>query len=358
MSEKKSEMSAAKDTAEDVAKTMREFSFEEAATYLPHLAKDANKYTRGRCIVVAGSAKYPGAACLAASAASRTGAGYVEVFCAPESVNVVRAWQPSLVVHSWDDLSECAKGDLSKCAKGDLSECALPEKSLSECALPESSPHKPLAYVLGPGFDTSEECARIALFVLKHAKAPVVVDGGALSTLASAEGLTVVHGRAEQGIITLATPHAGEAARLAQVCDAKKDDAYRSSNGYDIHDNNEDTKQASLARSIARAFQMIVVAKGPDTFVSDGTTTLAVRNGGPELAKAGTGDVLAGAVGALLAQNANAPEKSALYAGALAATLHAHAGSLAAKRLSDVSVIPEDVLTSLPQAIKELYSYR
>ena len=339
---------AAKDAAEDAAETMREFSFEEAARYLPHLAKDANKYTRGRCIVVAGSAKYPGAACLAASAASRTGAGYVEVFCAPESVNVVRAWQPSLVVHSWDDLSERAKGNLSECAKGDLSECALSENNLD----------KPLAYVLGPGFDTSEECARIALFVLKYAKAPVVVDGGALSTLASAEGLAVVHNRAEQGLITLATPHAGEAARLARVCDAKKDDAYHSSNGYDTHDNNEDTEQASLARSIARAFRMIVVAKGPDTFVSDGTSILAVRNGGPELAKAGSGDVLAGAVGALLAQNANAPEKSALYAGALGATLHAHAGNLAAKRLSDVSVIPEDVLTSLPQAIKELYSYR
>ena len=73
----------------------------ELARLLPHPAADANKYTRGHLSLVAGSAAYPGAACLAAAAGERTGAGYTEVFCAGKSMITVRGWRPSLVVRDW-----------------------------------------------------------------------------------------------------------------------------------------------------------------------------------------------------------------------------------------------------------------
>ena len=72
---------------------------------LPELARDANKYTRGKVSLVAGCSRYPGAAALAALASQRMGAGYTEVICAPKSVDAVRAVSPSLVVRSWKNLS-------------------------------------------------------------------------------------------------------------------------------------------------------------------------------------------------------------------------------------------------------------
>ena len=73
----------------------------ELACLLPHPAADANKYTRGHLSLVVGSAAYPGAACLAAAAGERGGAGYTEVFCAGKSMITVRGWRPSLVVRDW-----------------------------------------------------------------------------------------------------------------------------------------------------------------------------------------------------------------------------------------------------------------
>ncbi|MDE8703759.1 NAD(P)H-hydrate dehydratase, partial [Adlercreutzia equolifaciens] len=76
-------------------------SNEALAALLPFPAADANKYTRGHLNLVAGSAAYPGAACLAAAGATRAGAGYTEVFCAGKSMITVRAWMPSRVVRDW-----------------------------------------------------------------------------------------------------------------------------------------------------------------------------------------------------------------------------------------------------------------
>ena len=113
---------------------------------------DANKYTRGKLIVVGGSAAYPGAVALAALAGQRMGAGYVEVACNPECVQTVRTSGFSLVVRSWDGIMQ-----------GNL---------------PSSKEGKPLAYVIGPGFDASQPFeARLLEHVLSLAEAPVLVDG-------------------------------------------------------------------------------------------------------------------------------------------------------------------------------------
>lgn len=283
---------------------------EDLAALLPFPADDANKYTRGKLVVVAGCAEYPGAACLAASAGQRAGAGYVEVFCAPSTVPIVQAFRPSLVTRGWTDFEQRA--------------------------LPASTPGRPVAYVVGPGFGHSdEECRRLTLFVLEHAQAPVLVDGGALGILASPEGLALVEQRFERGLPTVITPHAGEAARLMEA-------AVRGT-----------TSQEETARALAFAYGAVVAAKGPNTFVSDGKNTAAITNGTPALAKAGTGDVLAGIAGAFLAQGL-----SPFDATALACTLHAEAGKLAERALTSISVIPEDVIEHIPAAIKQLVAAR
>lgn len=112
------------------AKSVREYRADELAALVPLPAADANKYTRGTLIAVVGSERYPGAACLAAAASQRAGAGYTEVVTHPAAVDLVRAWRPSLVV--------------------------LPRAALSE-ALAPAREGRPRAYLVGCGFDVRDE---------------------------------------------------------------------------------------------------------------------------------------------------------------------------------------------------------
>lgn len=300
---------------------MRIYAEDELRTLMPRLALDANKYTRGKLVLAAGSAAYPGAACLAAFAAQRAGAGYVEVVCAPESVGVVQGARPSLVVRSWD--------------------------AFDPAALTADTRH-PRACVVGPGFEGNDAWQRsLVLRVVDAAEAPVLVDGGALSALASAEGLAYAHRRATCGRALVLTPHGGEAARLARAARVEPpatpaDAASASVPGVAL-------TSAVFARDLARAYRCIVALKGPDTFVSDGTVVAAVTEGTAVLAKAGTGDVLAGVIGSLLAQGVDP-----FGAAVLGATLHARAGCAAAARVGEVSVVPEDVIDALPHVLRAL----
>ena len=284
------------------------------AALLPMPAADAHKYSRGKLTIVGGAAAYPGAACLAAAASQRMGAGYTEVVCAPESVAVVRRFRPSLVVRSWEGLA---------------SDSFAPTR-----------PGRPVAYAVGSGLDAltdaaSAEAKRLVHRALKHAHAPLLIDGGGLAPLATDKGRRLLRRRFLNGWSTVITPHAGEAARLASPLDLPTDD------------------QDRLARLLALAYGVIAVVKGPDTSISDGETTVRITEGTSALAKAGTGDVLAGMLGALLAQGIDP-----LDAAVLAVTLHARAGRVAAECTTNISVIAEDVVGALPEAIRALAAER
>ena len=130
----------------------------ELACLLPHPAADANKYTRGHLSLVVGSAAYPGAACLAAYAGQRMGAGYTEVFCAGKSMITVRGWRPSLVVRDW--------------------------RAWKPAKAPAPRPGHPTACVIGCGFDAAEtSLTSLLMETVRGWKAPLLVDGGALGLL-------------------------------------------------------------------------------------------------------------------------------------------------------------------------------
>ena len=296
----------------DPAASPHAYDAERLAALLPGPASDVHKYSRGRLVVIGGAAAYPGAACLAAAASQRMGAGYTEVLCAPESVSTVRAFRPSLVVRSWEALAP------------------------SSFAAARSG--RPVAYAVGSGFDAADdasEAKRLVHRALKHAHAPLLVDGGGLATLASDKGRRLMRRRFVNGWPTVITPHAGEAARLAAPLELPTND------------------QGELARLLALAYGAIAVVKGPDTFISDGDEVVRVDEGTAALAKAGTGDVLAGMLGALLAQGLNPFDASVL-----AVTLHARAGRLAADRLTAISVIAEDGVAMIPAAIRSVADKR
>ena len=141
----------------------------ELARLLPHPAADANKYTRGHLSLVAGSAAYPGAACLAAAAGERTGAGYTEVFCAGKSMITVRGWRPSLVVRDW--------------------------RAWKPAKAPAPRPGHPTACVIGCGFDAAEtSLTSLLMETVRSWEAPLLIDGGALALLANATGLRLARG--------------------------------------------------------------------------------------------------------------------------------------------------------------------
>lgn len=286
-----------------------EISREQLRLLLPHPEADANKYTRGKLHVVGGSSAYPGAACLAAYAAQRSGAGYVELHCAPESRLVAQSYRPSLVARSWDELTASA--------------------------WPQCTGEKPSACVLGPGLESFDpKQLKLALRIIQVDRMPLLADGGAISALATGEGRLAAAARKNPMVVT---PHGGEAARMAKAA------------RFDSSAAEEAWPAERLALELARSYSCVIALKGPDTFISDGERIVAVRQGTAALAKAGTGDVLAGIIGALLAQGVDA-----MNAAVLGVNLHADAGCLAAEKLTDIAVTPEDVIEFIPAALKAL----
>lgn len=304
-----------------------EYILSELAHALPFPKKDADKYSRGKLTIIGGGADYPGAAGLAAMAAQNMGAGYVEVLCAPESMCVIRSYRSSLVVSSWKDERRIE---------------SLLCKSDSKTAHPE-------AVLIGSGFTAHDAySSSLVLNVLERCECPVIVDGGAISSAATAQGAALCKMRAESGRITVFTPHMGEAARLAVQAR--------------ISAPTHNAAEGSLARfaySLAEGMSSTIMLKGPTTFISTcgKDEVYAMRQGTPALAKAGSGDVLAGMVSALFAQHTVFLKKDPVKACALASTLHAIAGREAAEKNTDICVSPEDLIENIHNAVRFMLEF-
>lgn len=274
----------------------------DLAKLIPLPSSEAHKYSRGKCVLIAGSKPYPGAACLSAWASQYVGAGYTEVFTAAQNRKVLQICRPSLVVRSF---GECD-----------------PKYLISR--------DHPGAVVVGPGLDSADKPARkLCLCAIRKVKHPLLLDGGALFFVATKDGRKLLRKRASKKRVTVLTPHAGEAARLAKPVGVSLDNIYEA------------------AAALAKAYRAIVVLKGPETIISDGKRTEIFSHGTPALAKAGTGDVLSGVIGGLLAQGVQ-PFEGLL----LGVALHAEAAKIAEQELTAVSVCAEDVLDALPLAIR------
>ena len=290
------------------------FVLADAARIMPVVGADANKYSRGKLVVLGGCADYPAAPVMSALAAQRIGAGYTALVLPASAAVAVRAHILSTTV------------------------TPLPEDAGPLCATSVAKAHEALAkaaaFVVGPGMGRDAAAAEfLSEFLAGEAarSCPGVLDADALFLIArNCEAFLCARAKAAPLVLT---PHCGEAARLLGE-DRKVEDP------------------AGCALELARKWECVVALKGPDTYVASPSGQLrVVTNGGPELAKAGTGDVLAGVIGALLAQGVEA-----FGAACLGVYLHAKAGALAAAELGVSSVIPEDLPRFLPRAIRSLES--
>lgn len=241
-----------------------------------------HKYTRGILQVVAGSAQFPGAAELTVGAAITSGVGMVRLQAEP-SVS-------SSVLQSWPE--------------------AVTSQGRAEKALEGAT-----AAAIGPGLgrDRSRQVeAETILRATVDAQMPCVLD---------ATGLELLRGdllsAGDLGAALILTPHLGEARRIA---DALQDEELQG-----LFAGEPDTLEA--ARALAQALGATVLLKGPSTVVAgpDGTAPLIVRSATPGLATAGTGDVLTGIIGALLATAGSTQNLDFSRIAAEGARLHAAA---------------------------------
>ncbi len=273
---------------------------------VPRRGRDSTKFSAGQVLVCGGSRGLTGAPCMASEAAMRAGAGYVTALV-PGSLDAI--FEARLL-----EVMSVALPD----ADGALIEAAR-EEVLERAGRAD-------AVVLGPGLGRAEETFELARGLAASLTAPLVLD---------ADGLNAHAGRLEslfdRPAATVLTPHAGELARLLGV------------GGSDVA-----AHRLESARAAARAAGAIVVLKGDDTLVAEPGGRVAVNRGGvPALATAGTGDVLSGVLGAMLAKRLDQ-----FTATCAAVFTHAAAGRLAAQEVGAEGVIASDVIRRLPAALR------
>lgn len=281
---------------------------------LPPRPLNSNKGTFGKVMIVAGSSLYIGAPYLAAGAAGRVGAGLVTLATTAERAPVYAMKLPEATYHvlppetaSPDDRAGSVLGGL----KGYR------------------------AAVIGPGLGQSDDTRTFLERLFAGIKAMpedeqprLIVDADGLNNLSHIE-----HWWERLPARTVITPHPGEMARLR--------------GGEPVSGGGPD--RLDVIRQAARDWNLVVVLKGAASLIASPEGHLRVNwPGNPALASAGTGDVLSGCVGGLLAQGL--PPFDAATA---AVYLHSRAGHLVSERIGDAGLLAGDLLPEIPIAIRD-----
>jgi hydroxyethylthiazole kinase-like uncharacterized protein yjeF len=315
----------------------------DVAALLPQPDAESDKYRRGVLGVLAGSQRYTGAAVLCVGAAIRGGAGMVRLVSARAAADVVRQHWPEAVITAIDpaDAADPA-GPAGPAGPADPADPAGPAEpaepaepagsgSASDLAAGPAAIHsagRVQAWAAGPGLGTGDEAEAMLATVLA-APLPVLVDADGLTVLSQRRNLL----SRPAGAATLITPHAGELGRLLN----------QEHGAIEAH-------RLDSARRAAAELGVTVLLKGSTTVIAapdPGEPVLVNPTGTPWLATAGSGDVLTGLTGALMAEGV----RPVRMAAAAAAFLHGLAGRVAAR---DAPIGAGDVLAAIPEAIRRV----
>ncbi|HCJ10106.1 MAG TPA: bifunctional ADP-dependent NAD(P)H-hydrate dehydratase/NAD(P)H-hydrate epimerase [Clostridiales bacterium] len=297
----------------------------EAAAWLPARPADGHKGTFGHVWVAAGSPGFTGAAVLTALGALRAGAGLATAAVPEGSRALVAGSFPEALTKG---LEEGPDGRVAAGAAAGL---------LADLggAAGEREGRVRASLVVGPGLGVSDEVARFVTALVRESPVPAVLDADALNCLAlqgpEAAAAVLPSGAGR----TVVTPHPGEMARLT---------------GLSVTDIQGD--RLTVASDAARLWKVVVVLKGAGTVVAspDGEVWMNAT-GNPAMATAGSGDVLAGALGAFLAQGLPLDR-----AACLAVCAHGLAGDLAARDIGGRGLLARDIAHGLPVALDVLSS--
>lgn len=257
---------------------------------------DANKGKFGRTLLVCGSDKYPGAALLSSRAASSIGSGLTSLSSPKECLEKI-------------------SGEIPEVTHVEFSAAKILEESLRASVL-----------VIGPGLTREGNITKLVESLITKANVPIVLD---------ADGINVLSGNKE--ILKSAkkervlTPHPKEFSRLM---------------GLELSD--VLSNKIKFASNASKELDCTVVLKGAATLVATKNGKLYVSPfANPALAKGGTGDVLAGFIGGLIAQGLEAE-----LAASIGVYVHGQSAELVTKDKTVFSLLPQDLITYLPSAIK------
>ncbi len=277
------------------------------ADFPPQRKAATSKFDYGHVLSISGSYGMTGAAIMAASAALRSGCGLVSV-ATPESQRaIIASVMPEIMTFG------------------------LPE---DENGMPVAKSFKKLSHLLskativhcGSGWLSTDETDELVGLLLEKVKKPIILDGGALPGFLKHKKIL-----RERTAPTILTPHIGE---FAQMLEMKWQDVEK--------------EKVALAKKFAARYNVILLLKGSPTiiFSPDGNSYVN-STGNPGMATAGAGDVLAGMLAGILAQD-NDLHRSILYS----VYVHGLAGDMAAEELTEEAMTATDIIEFLPEAMK------
>ena len=273
------------------------FTYEEGdQCRIPARRPDSHKGTYGKVLIVAGSVNMAGAAYLSGKAAYKTGSGLVRIFTREENRVILQTLLPEAILTTYNGLSD-----------------GIP-------ALSEAVDWADVI-VFGPGIGRGENIEWFLHLVRENAKVPVVIDADGLNEISSMEnrGTDFLNGFQAPVILT---PHMMEMSRLC------------GSSVAEIKEN-----RIGAAKEYARENKVILVLKDSRTIITDGTERLYINtNGNNGMATGGSGDVLSGILGGMLAAG-----MKPFDAAAMGVFLHGRCGDAAAAELGEASVMAGDL---------------
>jgi ADP-dependent NAD(P)H-hydrate dehydratase len=276
---------------------------------LPKRPADGHKGLYGSVLVVAGGRGMAGAAGLSGVAALRSGAGLVRVASSAEVQPTVASFEPSYMTYPLESDQE---GLIS----------AEPAKAALGTLLERSD-----VLAIGPGLGQSEGIRDLVRWVVDSVTVPTVIDADGINALA---GQTDALGDLKRPVVI--TPHPGEFARLT---------------GRTVAEIQADRERHAVA--LAQADNLVVVLKGANTIVTDGTRLYINSTGNPGMATGGSGDILTGVIAALIGQKLPAFE-----AAQLGVYVHGLAGDMARDQNGEVGMIAGDIVDVLADAFYHL----
>ncbi len=299
--------------------------------YNPHLNKrneKGNKGTFGRVLVIAGNESMSGCVFFCSMAALKSGCGSVNIFTDRNNIESLKVLIPEAIFEWFDNIKHPAFDDNDSFFKDKL------DKLLKKCD----------SVVIGPGLGIREDTLKMTEYVLKNFEGNIIVDADSLNSVSvkykfkdiltddfKADVNHPLYNKDKQRTVVI-TPHVLE---LARLCGLKAEDVKN--------------RLDELALKIASEYGIIAVLKDSSTKVSDGVDLYTNKSGNSSLATAGSGDILAGMIAALLI-NEEYPFRgvnTAVY-------LHGRSGEFAGKEITSFCVTARDILNSMPKAFQAL----
>ena len=278
----------------NVSPTVKEISYEDIKRYLPKRRENSHKGDHGKLLIIAGDEGYGGAGIMSSESGLKTGAGLVKLLTRKSHVTASLSRNPEIMVSGADNAQDI-----------------------------EANLEWPDAVVAGPGMFLnywSEQILYKLLFTIANKGTYALLDAGALRLL-SLKAFSKIKLRSDMVL----TPHPGEAAEMLKVTTKE------------IQKN-----RIESAKALQEKYGCIIVLKGSGTIICNENDIYLCSSGGPELAVAGSGDILSGVIGSLIAQGL-APFEAAKTG----VVIHALAGEEFANNVGKIGLAASELIPYL-----------